>query len=70
MYTFYLLLFFKKKRKDRRSKIAKTENGHSPVKDGKPPSAAAAALERSGSARNSPLTIALYSSMAKWVCTL
>ncbi|KAL9968639.1 hypothetical protein ACROYT_G020754 [Oculina patagonica] len=54
----------KRDRKDRRSKIAKTENGHSPVKDGKPPSAAAAALERSGSARNSPLTIALYSSMA------
>lgn len=52
-------------RKGRHYKIAKTENNHSPIKDGKPPSAAAAALERTGSARNSPLTIALYSSMTK-----
>lgn len=53
----------KRDRKDRHYKIAKTENNHSPIKDGKPQSAAAAALERTGSARNSPLTIALYSSM-------
>ncbi|KAJ7394361.1 Protein fam76b [Desmophyllum pertusum] len=50
-------------RKDRHAKVAKTENSDSP-KDGKPPSAAAAAMDRIGSARNSPLTIAFYSSMA------
>ena len=64
MIVVYLSVYFVKIRKDRHAKVAKTENSDSP-KDGKPPSAAAAAMDRIGSARNSPLTIAFYSSMAK-----
>lgn len=44
----------------------KTENNDSP-KDGKPSSVAAAALERIGNNRGSPLNIGIYSSMTKWV---
>ena len=44
----------------------KTENNDSP-KDGKPLSVAAAALERIGNNRGSPLNIGIYSSMTKWV---
>ncbi|KAM7444938.1 Protein fam76b [Porites harrisoni] len=50
-------------RKSKRSKIPKPENTESP-KDGKPASLAAAALDRIGSSRGSPLTVALYSSMS------
>lgn len=50
--------------KHRKSKHAKMENSDSP-KDGKLPSVAAAALDRIGNNRSSPLTIGLYSSMAK-----
>ncbi|CAH3044362.1 unnamed protein product [Porites evermanni] len=50
-------------RKSKHSKIPKPENTESP-KDGKPASLAAAALDRIGSNRGSPLTVALYSSMS------
>ena len=56
--------FWLKNRKSKRSKIPKPENTESP-KDGKPASLAAAALDRIGSSRGSPLTVALYSSMSK-----
>ena len=42
----------------------KTENNDS-TKDGKPLSVAAAALERIGNNRGSPLNIGIYSSMTK-----
>lgn len=53
----------KRYRKSKHAKLSKTENSASP-KDGKPSSVAAAALERIGSNRNSPLTFGIYSSMS------
>ncbi|XP_015772202.1 PREDICTED: protein FAM76A-like [Acropora digitifera] len=52
----------KRERKSKHAKLMKTENNDSP-KDGKPLSVAAAALERIGNNRGSPLNIGIYSSM-------
>lgn len=52
----------KRDRKSKHAKLSKKENNDSP-KDGKTPSVAAAALERIGSNRSSPLNAGLYSSM-------
>ena len=66
-WIFCMMSLPRKIRKSKHARLSKTENSVSP-KDGKPPSVAAAALERIiGSNRNSPLTTGLYSSMSKWV---
>ena len=64
MLLIFYITFLVKNRKSKHAKILKTENTDSPI-DGKPASVAAAALDRIGSNKGSPLTVALYSSMSK-----